>query len=90
MKQIGILPGSSIFGDDPHTYASLRDKRGELKSRVIKAVSWYAEQRSLKAKATGAFPYIYFSDVNGNEEKAHIEQILAEYEQSRRHRAPAS
>ena len=81
MRQLGLLQGSNILGDElavaPDPY---RTKDGQLKNSTEKAILWYIKENTLSLKSTGAWPKIFFGTDDGNEQGVYIEEIVNDYE----------
>jgi hypothetical protein len=82
VKQLGLLSGSNILGDEviktPDPY---RTADGQLSSQSNKAILWYIKHNTLSLKSTGAYPKIYFGTDDGQEQSVEIEEIAIDYNQ---------
>ena len=82
MRQVGLLPGSNLFGDEvpPKTPDRYKTALGKLKATPRKAISWYAEEHQLNLMATSVWPWITFKQADGSEKPVHIDEIIGDYE----------
>lgn len=81
MRQLGILHGSSVFGDDLVGHEDrFRTKLGTLKDKPLKAIRWYEKEHALKLEGAGAYPYFYFRTSDLQEQKVHLGEIVSDYE----------
>ncbi|WIE74512.1 hypothetical protein [Curtobacterium sp. MCSS17_007] len=87
MKQLGLLEGSNIFGDEvpekqPDPY---RTADGEIRALPSKAILWYVKEHGLTLWATGAWPTIYFVTEDDQQQGVTIGEIVEDY-QARDHK----
>lgn len=83
MRQLGLLEGSSIFGDEVVVKKPIdkyRTRAGELKSLPLKAIAWYIKLHGLSLKATSVYPTITFGTPDGLEQGVTIQEIVEDYE----------
>lgn len=84
MRQLGLLEGSNIFGDEvpqgKQPTDPFRTKLGEIKKMPLKAIGWYIKEHGLKLQGSSAYPVIQFELQDGNEQGVYIEEIVQDYE----------
>ena len=83
MRQLGMLQGSNILGDEIPDNTKLADpfrtSEGFLKAKSLRAIGWYQVQHDLTLKAHAAYPIFYFGTSDGQEQGVTIEEIVGAY-----------
>jgi hypothetical protein len=90
MRQLGMLEGSNILGDEAPGNKRMADPfrtgEGFLKAKSLRAINWYVEQHDLTLKAIAVYPTFYFGTSDGQEQGVDIEEIVSDYMDRDRYR----
>lgn len=91
MKQLGILEGSNLFGDDINLSSKdpYKTTDGRITNTAQKAILWYVKENNLRLKSSGAWPTLYFRTEDDQEQPVAITEIMTDYDarNQRNHRA---